>query len=169
VSINVRFNHVGITVSNLERSLEFYSDVFGIEAGMLFDITAGAEVAESLALPEHKQRVALLAIDDIVIELIEMTPSRVVDPRQDQVGYTYICFEVDDLDDVYHRLDARGYTWNSAPRTAGDHQPVAGSKYCILKDPDGKNVEIMQVGPGLRTERIREASRTGRPEGPYVL
>jgi catechol 2,3-dioxygenase-like lactoylglutathione lyase family enzyme len=170
MSVRVKFNHVGITVSDLERSLEFYRDAFGLDPGMLFDITAGPEVAESLALPEHHQRVALIPIGDVVLELIEMDPSAATTPTQDQVGYTYISFEVDNLDEAYERLTAKGYQWNSKPVNASDHKPVAGTRYCILKDPDGKNIEMMEVGPGLRTPAIQVAAEAGVSlDAPYVI
>jgi catechol 2,3-dioxygenase-like lactoylglutathione lyase family enzyme len=170
MSVSVKFNHVGITVSNLERSLAFYQDAFGLAPGMVFDITAGAVVAASLALPEHHQRVALVPIGDVVLELIEMDPAQPRVATQDEVGYTYISFEVDDIDDVYRRLAEKGYTWNSAPVEASDHKPVAETKYCILKDPDGKNIEMMQIGPGLRTSEIQSAADAGVSlDDPYVI
>ena len=170
MSVSVKFNHVGITVSNLERSLEFYKDAFGLDPGMLFDITAGPEVAASLALPEHHQRVALIPIGDVVLELIEMDPSVPTAATQDQVGYTYISFAVDNLDDVYEKLSAKGYRWNSDPVTASDHKPVAGTRYCILKDPDGKNIEMMEIGPGLATSAIQAAAEAGPSlDDPYVI
>jgi catechol 2,3-dioxygenase-like lactoylglutathione lyase family enzyme len=166
----VKFNHVGITVSNLERSLEFYSDAFDLDPGMLFDITAGPQVAASLALPEHHQRVALIPMGDVVIELIEMDPSVPTAPSQDQVGYTYMSFEVDNLDEVYERLTAKGYRWNSEPVNASDHKPIAGTRYCILKDPDGKNIEMIEVGAGLATPAIQAAAKAGAAlDAPYVI
>jgi catechol 2,3-dioxygenase-like lactoylglutathione lyase family enzyme len=170
MSVKVKFNHVGITVSSLERSIEFYKDAFGLDPGMVFDITAGPEVARSLDLAEHHQRVALIPIGDVVLELIEMDPARSTTPTQDEVGYTYVSFEVDDLDEVYVRLAAKGYKWNSEPVKASDHQPVVGTKYCILKDPDGKNIEMMQVGPGLATSEIQAAADAGVSlDAPYVI
>lgn len=168
--VSVKFNHVGITVSNLERSVEFYKDAFGLEAGMVFDITAGPEVAASLDLPEHHQRVALIPIGAVVLELIEMDPASPRTPTQDEIGYTYISFAVDDLDEVHARLAAKGYKWNSQPVSASDHKPVADTKYCILKDPDGKNIEIMQVGPGLATSEIQAGADAGASlDDPYVI
>lgn len=161
--VKVRFNHVGITVSNLEQALDFYSTVFGLDPGMVFHITQGPEKAKALGLPEHRQRVALVPVDDVVLELIEITPHRREnDSRQDDIGYTYVSFEVDDLEEVFERLSKRGIEFNAAPLASSDEPPAAGSKFCIMKDPDGKNIELMQIGPGLRTSAIHEEKETPR-------
>jgi hypothetical protein len=66
-----------------------------------------------------------------------------------------------DLDDTYRRLVAKGYRFNSAPMVSHNDGPAAGSKFCILKDPDGKNIELMEVGPGLRSQALRAAVAAG--------
>jgi catechol 2,3-dioxygenase-like lactoylglutathione lyase family enzyme len=161
--VNVHFNHVGITVSDLDRALAFYSAIFGLSPGMVFHITQGPDKAKALGLPEHRQRVALVPVDDVVLELIEITPHRREnDSRQDDIGYTYISFEVDDLDEVYERLRDRGIEFNAEPLASSNEPPAAGSKFCIMKDPDGKNIELMQIGPGLRTSAIHDETRNPR-------
>jgi catechol 2,3-dioxygenase-like lactoylglutathione lyase family enzyme len=171
MTVSVRMHHVGITVSNLERSLAFYRDAFGLEPGMTFQITSGPAQAAALDLPEHRQRVALMPVGDVVFELIEFTPTRrEFDMRQDDVGYAYVCFEVEDLDEVHARLTERGLKFNSGPMESGDHEPVAGSKFCVLKDPDGKNIEFIQIGPGLSMEALRRGVASGATlDNPYVL
>ena len=161
--MKVHFNHVGITVRNLDTSLEFYRDMFGLEAGMTFHVTAGTNLQQSLRLPEHTQRIALLPIDDVVIELIEFTPTRreEFDGRQDDTGYAYISFQVDDLDALYERLSAKGVEFTAPPRIAPDHHPVSGSKYAFAKDPDGKNIELVQMGPGMHVSKIHAAAAAG--------
>jgi catechol 2,3-dioxygenase-like lactoylglutathione lyase family enzyme len=171
VTVPVRVHHIGITVSNLDRSLEFYRDVFGLDPGMIFNITSGPRQAAALDLPEHTQRVALMPVGDFVVELIEFTPTRRdFDMRQDDVGYAYMSFGVNDLEEVYARLTERGLKFNSEPMVSADIEPVAGSKFCILKDPDGKNIEFIQIGPGLSIESLRAgAARGDAQERPYVL
>ena len=161
--MKVRFNHVGITVRNLERSLAFYRDIFDLEPGMTFHVTAGPVLQESLRLPAHTQRIALIPIDDVMIELIEFTPNRRenFDGRQDETGYAYVSFEVDDLDALYERLSAKGVEFTAPPRVAPDHYPVSGSKYAFVKDPDGKNIELVQMGPDMHVSRIHAAAAAG--------
>lgn len=161
--MKVRFNHVGITVKNLERSVAFYRDMFDLEPGMVYQAAAGPELQQSLRLPEHTQRIALIPIDDVVIELIEFTPTRRsdFDGRQDDTGYAYISFEVDDLEALYQRLSAKGVEFTSPPRVAPDIQPVTGSKFVFAKDPDGKTIELVQMGPGMHVSQLHAAVAAG--------
>jgi catechol 2,3-dioxygenase-like lactoylglutathione lyase family enzyme len=162
VPVNVRFHHIGITVTNLERSLEFYKTAFDLDPGVTFKITAGPSRVISLGLPEHKQRVAMLPVGDVVIELIEITPNRrPADGRQDDAGYAYPAFEVDDLEATYQALLAKGFEFNSPPMASHAGGPAAGSLFCILKDPDGKNIELMQIGPGLTREALYRGVASG--------
>jgi catechol 2,3-dioxygenase-like lactoylglutathione lyase family enzyme len=169
--VSARFHHIGMTVSNLEKSLEFYRDVFGLEPGMTFRIQAGPTTAAALGLPEHVQRTVLIPVGNVVLELLEITPRRhEFDGRQDDIGYAYPCFEVDDLDEVYRTLTAKGYEIHAEPSVTGGDSAVAGSKFCVLKDPDGKNIELIQTGPGFTLEVLRAGVAAGASlDAPIVL
>jgi hypothetical protein len=54
LAIGVKFHHIGITVSNLERTLEFFEDAFGLVTGMALRVHAGPKTAIALGLPEHE-------------------------------------------------------------------------------------------------------------------
>ena len=165
-------HHIGMTVANLRRSVEFYSTVFGLDPGMIFDITAGEATAAALDLPRHKQKVALVPAGDILLELIEFVPPRrQFDGRQDDVGYAYVCLGVTDIDAVYERLIAKGVKINTPPHLSEGPDPVTGSKFCIVKDPDGKNVELVEMGPGMSMDIIRRraAERAASLDDPIVL
>ena len=99
--IPVTFHHVGITVSNLERAVEWYSKVFGLKPGVALEVS-GPSGERVLRLPPHVHRAVLLPVGDFAIELLEFVPTRKpMEMRQDDVGYVYICFAVEDLEDVY--------------------------------------------------------------------
>jgi len=165
-------HHIGMTVANLRRSVEFYSTVFGLDPGMIFDITAGEATAAALDLPLHRQKVALVPAGDILLELIEFVPPRrQFDGRQDDVGYAYVCLGVTDIDAVYERLVAKGVKINTPPHLSEGPDPVTGSKFCIVKDPDGKNVELVEMGAGMSMDIIRRraAERAASLDDPIVL
>jgi catechol 2,3-dioxygenase-like lactoylglutathione lyase family enzyme len=176
--VRFRLNHVGITVSDLDRAIEFYRDLFELEPGMYIDVRSAGQDESELA--REGQRLALLPVgDDALIELIEFTPPRHVSaPVADgitstyrDVGYAYLSFEVDDLEAEYQRLLDRGARFTVPPWDLGHDRPVQGSRACVLLDPDGKRIELVQYGPDLQTPAINEAAqrRTARPDDPYVL
>ena len=158
--IKVAFHHVGITVSNLEQAVEWYGKVFGLEPGVALEVSGpGGEAV--LRLPPHIHRAALLPVGDFAIELLEFIPSRKpMEMRQDDVGYVYICFAVDDLDEVHARLTAAGLDFHSEPLVAEEGQ-LAGPKFCVMRDPDGKTIEFIQAGPGMTANALHIASEKG--------
>ena len=85
---------------------------------------------------------------------------RQFDGRQDDVGYVYICFEVDDLDAVYQRMSAAGYDFHSEPQL-GEEGQIEGSKFCVMRDPDGKTIEFIETGPGMKHAALHEAAKGG--------
>lgn len=171
MAVSVNFHHIGITVSNLERTVTFLEDAFGLKPGMYLDIDSGPDTAEALALPIHKQKVALVSVGQVIMELIEFSPVRKdrLETRQDDVGYAYPCFSVEDIDAAYDELTGKGYTINSKPQYGPEEGPVAGTRFMILKDPDGKNIEIVETGQHLVADNITRGEATADPSNPVVL
>jgi catechol 2,3-dioxygenase-like lactoylglutathione lyase family enzyme len=158
--IPVTFHHVGITVSNLERAVEWYSLVFGLKPGVALEVS-GPSGERVLRLPPHVHRAVLLPVGDFAIELLEFVPTRKpMEMRQDDVGYVYICFAVEDLEDVYQRLTAAGIDFHTEPLYAEEGQ-IAGSKFCVMRDPDGKTIELVELGPGMHVPELHKAAAAG--------
>jgi catechol 2,3-dioxygenase-like lactoylglutathione lyase family enzyme len=156
--IQATFHHVGITVSNLERSVHWYRYVFGLEPSFALEVSGpGAE--RNLRLPPHIHRTVVMPIGSFAIELLEFKPARrPMDQRQDDVGYVYLCFAVDDIDAVYARLTEAGLDFHTEPVYAGDVGQIAGSRFCIMRDPDGKTIEFVQCGPGMQIPALHIAA-----------
>ena len=158
--ISANFHHVGITVTNLERAIEWYGKVFGLAPGVALEVS-GPSGERVLRLPKHIHRAALLPVGNFAIELLEFEPTRKpMEMRQDDIGYVYICFAVDDLDDVYARLTAAGIDFHTEPLIADEGQ-LAGSKFCVMRDPDGKTIELIEPGPGMQVSELHKAARAG--------
>ena len=108
--INVMcFSHVGVTVSDLEASLEFYESLFGFER--LFDDAH-----------DSWRRVGL-KVGDVSLELFSPFPSRTphdaLDPYYPmEFGRPKIALTVSDVDATYHRSVANGV------------QPLCGVRPC---------------------------------------
>jgi catechol 2,3-dioxygenase-like lactoylglutathione lyase family enzyme len=150
-----RLNHVGLSVTNLERSLGFYRDLLGLEVAALRNFE-GEKFETILGLDGVRGRVALLKGPNIRVELFEFAhPSpKVADPHRPVCdrGITHFCIEVSDVSTMYDRLRAAGVPFHSAPVDfSGEATAVYG------RDPDGNVFELW--ARGAAASQLRSAIR----------
>jgi methylmalonyl-CoA/ethylmalonyl-CoA epimerase len=101
-------NHVAIIVRDIEETLKFYQETFGL---------GDAPIEE---IPDQGVRAALLPIGGTHLELIQPVQpdtgvARFLEARGE--AFHHICFEVSDLQGKLDSLDAKGYRLiDKAPR-----------------------------------------------------
>jgi glyoxylase I family protein len=140
-------DHTGITVSNLERSLDFWQNVLGFEfshrahqtSEMASEITgvAGAEIKLAVVKAPGGHKIELL-------QYLAPADRKHVDLRPCDVGSVHIALTVDDLDAVLQKIAAAGWKAAGKPQTltAG---PNAGKRVVYVRDPDGTTIEFMEL------------------------
>ena len=139
-------HHVGITVADLDRSLEFYRGLLGlhIEARAV-DVPA----EEVTGIAGARCSIADLDLPDgRVLELIPYTAGggRPLTQRTSDPGACHLAISVDDIDVMYERLEQAGVTLRSRPITLADSGPRwDGSRVVYTVDPDGVTVELVQL------------------------
>ncbi len=140
------FNHSSFTVSNLERSIEFYSHVVGMKE--ISNASRPREYAERVTGIRGVQgmKIAYMSGHGLVLELIEYIGSvknggRV---RSDMVGAGHICFNVIELAAMMDEMKRRGVECKGAPVTipAGANK---GGLVLYIADPDGIIVELIEL------------------------
>jgi len=142
----VAADHTGITVSNLERSVQFWQNVLGFEfshaahqKGELAQEITGVEGAEI--------RLAVLKTPGgHKIELLEyLAPAdrKRVSLRPCDVGSVHVALLVEDLDAVLAQIAASGWKAAGQPQTL-TVGPNAGKRVVYVRDPDGITIEFMQ-------------------------
>lgn len=137
-------HHIGITVRDMKRSFEWYTKMFGLEAGPVNhnegpDLEAGVQV-EGAVLDY-----SMVEIGSTRIEFLEYSAPEGEDfsLRNCDVGAAHICFQIDDMDEAYRTLTERGAVFN-APPVALTEGALTGSKWAYLRDPDGVQLELWQ-------------------------
>lgn len=141
-----RTHHMGLQVSDLDRSVAFYRDTLGFEVIFAWNPQADY-IREMVGYPDADIHAAILRLPgtDVVLELldyrnVDRTP---VDTRTANPGTAHIAFGVDDLDGLYAELQARGVRSVSPPVTP-TIGPNQGGRAVYLLDPDGIRVELIQ-------------------------
>jgi catechol 2,3-dioxygenase-like lactoylglutathione lyase family enzyme len=145
----VSLHHTGYTVSDLERSLQFYRDLLGCEV-VATQTKQGGYLAAIVGYPDAHVRMAHLRAPESghIIELFEyLAPAseRPAGPRLEpcNVGTAHMCFVVRDLEAIYERLVGAGVEFFSGPVEI-DTGINAGGRALYLLDPDGIPMELFQ-------------------------
>jgi catechol 2,3-dioxygenase-like lactoylglutathione lyase family enzyme len=164
-------HHTGIIVSDLERSVDWYRDVLGLE--LLTEpspVADGPELSAGLGVPGAALRMATFAIGDDVLELLQyVAPASPVDAPmpQNALGSHHVGLRVDDIAGTYADLRAKGVEFMSPPQ-AIDEGILAGWRWAYFKDPDGITLELVEVAYTRPEEERRAgveaylAARAGR-------
>ena len=141
-------HHTGYTVSDLDRSLEFYRDLLGLEVIATQEKEAGY-LAAIVGYPDAHVRMAHLRVagSEHVVELFEyLAPAGArpgsLEPRD--VGTSHLCLLVDDLPSLYRRLREAGVDTFVSPPVEVDTGINTGGYALYLRDPDGIPVELFQ-------------------------
>lgn len=150
MAIRGAVQHTGLTVSNLERSVDFYTRILGCTLIMQQE-KVGGYLAQIVGYPDASVKMAHLSdpAGHHVIELFEYVTPEVIstdlEPRR--VGNAHLCFLVSDLDSIYAAIQNEGITFISTPVPV-DTGANAGGAGLYLKDPDGITMELFQPAPG---------------------
>ena len=108
----VQISHVGLCVSDLERSLRFYVDGLGFEVQET--IPCGDEVGPLGEVESPVEMVAqFIAKNGTRVELLAWPkPGVVGEPsrRRNQIGLTHLAMQVDDIEEVAGLLVSLGGT-----------------------------------------------------------
>lgn len=144
-------HHTSYTISDLERSLEFYVGLLGCE--LLWRREIGERYfSEIVGFPGSRVKAAHLRIpgSSHVIELFEYLQPRgePADVRTNNPGSSHLSLLVDDLASAYRSLKTKGVRFRSPPVPIDAGVNVAGYALYML-DPDGITVELFQPPPGV--------------------
>ncbi|MEM8638206.1 MAG: VOC family protein [Cyanobacteria bacterium P01_G01_bin.54] len=152
VDANVRVQDVpviGITVSDLDEAIRFYSEVLTFEK--ISDVEVlGAEMEALQGVFGVRMRVVQMQLGDEVIELTEyLAPPGgrpiPIDSRSNDLWFQHIAIVVSDMDAAYARLrefDVQHVS--TGPQTLPESIPAAaGIKAFYFQDPDGHNLEVI--------------------------
>jgi len=145
--VEVTFSHVGICVSDLERSVRFYCDGLGFE--LVQSHTVGEEFGRLMELDGVVLQSRFVRRDGVSIELLHFDSpghsGEAVRRPMNQLGLTHLSLRVRDVDVVADAIESFGGTMVADTRTTFGSSDVLDFVYCT--DPDGVRIELMHL-PG---------------------
>jgi len=130
----MRILHTMLRVGDLQRSINFYTRVLGMQ------------LLRTTDRPEHKYTLAFVGYgDESRGAVLELTYNYGVDRYELGTAYGHIAIEVDNAAAACDRVRVAGGT---VTREAG---PVAGGRTVIafVTDPDGYKIEFIERGSPL--------------------
>jgi catechol 2,3-dioxygenase-like lactoylglutathione lyase family enzyme len=121
-------HHVAITTSRFELLREFYVEKLGLPVVDGF--------------PDHD--IVFVEAGSTTIELIgeDGPPVQDADDRARRHGWHHLAWEVEDVDDAFDELAARGVPIHSPPESFPETAPTM--RIAFLRDPDGNLLELVQ-------------------------
>ncbi|GAB4380188.1 MAG: VOC family protein [Elainellaceae cyanobacterium] len=139
---------VGITVSDMEPMLEFYTEVLPFRK--ISDIEVwGSEYEQLQGVFGVRMRVVQLQLGSEIIELTDyLTPEGrpiPADSRSNDRWFQHIAIVVSDMDQAYQHLRQHHVQHvSTAPQRLPDYlTAAAGIEAFYFRDPDGHNLEII--------------------------
>lgn len=148
-----RVESVGFTVSDLDRSVAFFTGVLGFEEVDEREVSGEALERLEGVFGAHA-RIARLRLGAETIELTEyLAPRGRAIPeggKSYDLTFQHVAIVVSDMDAAYARLRAAKVEHvSTAPQTLPDWNPNAGGiRAFYFRDPDGHVLEVIWYPPG---------------------
>jgi catechol 2,3-dioxygenase-like lactoylglutathione lyase family enzyme len=158
---------VGMTVSDMDRAMEFYSTTLGFRVVSDVEV-AGPEYEQLQGVFGLRMRVVRLQLGDEQLELTEYLAPKgrpiPVDSRSQDRWFQHIAIITSDMDGAYAWLRRhKAQHASSGPQRLPDWNPNAGGiKAFYFKDPDGHTLEVLQFPPGKGMPKWQRPASGGR-------
>ncbi len=159
-SPQVAVESVGVTVSDMDRSVAFYS---ALAFQKVSDVEVLGEQYEHLeGVFGARMRIVRMRLGNEFVDLTEYLAPRgrpiPVDSRSNDLWFQHIAIVVRDMDQAFEKLRALKVQFvSTGPQTLPASLPAAaGIKAFYFRDPDQHNLEIIYFPPGKGDPRWQE-------------
>ena len=125
MSIVTKFLHTRMRVDDLEGTVSFYQDVFGLEVTKRHESPRGSKLV-FLAVPNSEEE-------------IEITYYPESGPVQVQEDLMHLAFEVEDMNTFGEHIQSFGVEFSDGPTESS-----SGSIFAFVDAPEGYEIEVIQ-------------------------
>jgi len=125
------FEHVGMTSSNMDRTINFYCDLLGLKLHLRKKNPDGSELA-------------FLDAGGAMLEIVAPSggANRAVDVPDNSAGLRHVTFLFENVDEMFARMETAGVEIHERPRLAFNSEVL--HKVAFVRDPDGILVELAE-------------------------
>jgi len=151
-------DHVGVAVSDLERSTKWWTAFLGEKPFFTSAESASGTddyVGRVVGYEACDLSVAFWALPGGgALELLQYRnpPPGRVDMETYNAGNTHLCFQTQDINSDYARMRSFAEFRSSQP-VAITQGPYCGGYVCYLRDPDGISIELLELRSGSVRDR----------------
>jgi lactoylglutathione lyase len=124
-SVVTKFLHTRMRVNDLDRTVDFYTKVFGLEVSRRHESPRGSKLV-FLSVPNSEEE----------IEITYFPGSGNVEVQEDLM---HLAFEVNSMDEFAEHLDQVGYSFSDGPTKSS-----SGSVFAFVDAPEGYEVEVIE-------------------------
>lgn len=139
-----RVSHIGVCVSDMERSERFYCDVLGFVRTSELRV-AGEPSDTLLQLRGVELHAVYIERDGFRLELLRYgaprSPETAPKRSMNDLGFTHLSLQVDGIDAEVERLEKLGIAIERATLVGVGGQNVA----VFVRDPDGLLIELVRA------------------------
>ena len=141
------FFHTGFVVKDLEKSVDFYTNVLGLQLALRME-RQGEFINQVLDFPDAHIKGAMVDKGEgHQLELIQyLNPaSGPGGISRNDLGASHLAFFVDDLDKFYLETKERGLRFNNPPASLSDDHGHMLRKAMYAQDPDGNWLGFVEL------------------------
>jgi catechol 2,3-dioxygenase-like lactoylglutathione lyase family enzyme len=137
-----RFWHVGLTVSDLERSANFYRDVVGMAEGTRMP-SANPQFAALVNLPGARLDSVFLTLDGFTLQLLQYLTrtGETLSLSHNNIGSPHFSFFVPDAAAKFQSLTSQGGVRITSALITSANNKI---KSFYIADPDGVPIEFVE-------------------------
>jgi catechol 2,3-dioxygenase-like lactoylglutathione lyase family enzyme len=135
--------HIGISVFDLEKSVQFYRDVVGMDIEYRA-YHEGEKISRVVGVEDATLDICVMKKGGVRLELIDYgKPEKKSIQYKDQStpGLIHIAMKVSDVDAACRRMEEMGFDFNSRPMVTRENGP----KICYFRGPDNVILELYEV------------------------
>lgn len=137
-------NHISFTVSDLNRSVEFYENVLGLTCVSKAERDRNFSSAVT-GIPNVQMKIAYMKGPNCSIELIQYIAGegKRLDTKTCNIGSTHLCFNIKNYDGWMKRMKENNVKLRGE-QCVVPAGPNEGKRVCYMMDNDGNNLEFIE-------------------------